>query len=222
MMEPYTHLFYQNKLSCPADIKDFILEGQADITFPNGRMRVSSALPPELEQKANYVLWCPQSFPDGICMEWLFYPLSDIGLCMTFFAAVGRGSRDLFDPALPPRTGEYPQYNNGEIDTLHLAYYRRRYPEERAFRVCNLRKSKGAQLVAQAGDPLPPLTDAVSPYHMRLIKDARCVRFFINDMPVLSWTDPEPRYLSGGRIGFRQMSPMVAEYADFAVYTKNG
>ena len=32
-------LVYENKLSCENDVKDFVLEGSAEIYFENGKMR---------------------------------------------------------------------------------------------------------------------------------------------------------------------------------------
>lgn len=55
---------------------------------------------------------------------------------------------------------------------MRSSCYRRKQRSERAFRTCNLRKSKGFYLVKQGADPIPG-----------------------------AW-------LGGGRIGFRQMSPM--------------
>ena len=39
-------LLYQNPLSSPADVKDFVLEGSAEISFPNGAMRLRSVIDP--------------------------------------------------------------------------------------------------------------------------------------------------------------------------------
>ena len=33
-------LVYENKLSCENDVKDFVLEGSAEIYFENGKMRM--------------------------------------------------------------------------------------------------------------------------------------------------------------------------------------
>ena len=80
-------LLYENKLACPEDIKDFVLEGQAKISFENGKMRMENALAAENGQKANYVLWCPQDFPDNVLIEWDFQPIANPGLCILFFSA---------------------------------------------------------------------------------------------------------------------------------------
>lgn len=133
-------LIYENNLGSPEDIRGFRLEGQASITFPNGRMRMENKLDPSLEQQANYVLWCPERFPDHIQVEWDFWPVREPGLCMLFFAAEGMNGEDLFDPALQERTGDYAHYSFGDIRTLHLSYFRRRYADERGFHTCNLRR----------------------------------------------------------------------------------
>ena len=47
------------------------------------------------------------------------------------------------------------------------------------------------------------------------------MRFFVNDMEVFCYLDDGSTYgprLGGGKIGFRQLAPLVAEYADLEVY----
>ena len=50
-------LVYENKLSCENDVKDFVLEGSAEIYFENGKMRMKNALSADLGQKSNFVYW---------------------------------------------------------------------------------------------------------------------------------------------------------------------
>jgi hypothetical protein len=88
---------------------------------------------PTRGQASNFVFWCPEIFPDRIEISWEFRPIREPGLCILFFAAAGIGGKDLFDPSLPRRTGEYEQYHSGSIEALHVSCFRRRYPEERAF-----------------------------------------------------------------------------------------
>lgn len=119
-------LIYENPLEKAEDVKDFILEGQADISFGEGCMRMKNALSNDLGQKANYVLWCPNEFPKDIRVEWEFRPITDHGLCILFFAAKGKNGEDLFDSSLTKRTGEYPQYHSGDINAFHVSYFRRK------------------------------------------------------------------------------------------------
>ncbi|MBV2240591.1 YesU family protein [Bacillus inaquosorum] len=51
------------------------------------------------------------------------------------------------------KNGKIPRISFGDINALHLSYFRRKYAEERAFRTCNLRKSRGFHLAAMGADP---------------------------------------------------------------------
>lgn len=214
-------LLYENPLSCEADIRDFVLEGEARISFPDGRMRIQNAMDASAGQKANYVLWCPVEFPADIYIEWEFMPIEEPGLCILFFAARGRNGEDLFSERLQKRTGEYPLYHHGDIDAFHVSYYRRKEPDERAFHTCNLRKSYGFHLVAQGGDPIPDADEAASPYTMGLLKKGGEVVFYINGLEIFRFCDNGQDYgplLGGGKIGFRQLAPLTAEYGGLKVY----
>ncbi|NLP45749.1 MAG: DUF1961 family protein [Epulopiscium sp.] len=214
-------LIYENKLSSSEEVKEFILEGQANISFSAGRMRMANALDPKEGQKSNFVFWCPKDFPKDIEIQWDFWPIQEPGLCILFFAAKGRNGEDIFDPTLVPRTGEYDSYHHGDINAFHVSYFRRMWEEERSFHTCNLRKSYGFYLVTQGADPIPSIEDARSPYHMLLRKDKNEIIFKINNLTIFQWKDNGETYgplLQGGKIGFRQMAPLVAEYANLKVY----
>ncbi|MDF2663237.1 MAG: hypothetical protein K0Q94_6028 [Paenibacillus sp.] len=216
-------LIYENPLAAEKDVAGFRMEGDAAVTFPLGRMRLESTRDEEEGQLANVVFWCPETFPADIAVEWDFWPIREPGLCILFFAAAGTNGEDLFDPRLAPRSGPYDQYHHGDIHALHVSYFRRKWDEERRLHTCNLRKSYGFHLVAQGADPIPGVADATGPYRIRLVKNGPVVEFSIQDVPVFRWTDDGTTYgplLHGGKIGFRQMAPMIAEYANFRVYAK--
>jgi hypothetical protein len=216
-------LIYENPLSSPRDVDGFRLEGEAAVTFPMGRMRLEATLDEKEGQKANFVFWCPETFPADIAVEWDFWPIREPGLCILFFAATGANGKDLFDPALAPRSGPYEQYHHGDIHALHVSYFRRKWADERLLHTCNLRKSYGFHLVAQGADPIPGVLDAVGPYRIRLEKLGAAVTFSIQDIPIFTWEDDGVSYgppLKGGKIGFRQMAPLIAEYANLKVYSR--
>ena len=53
------------------------------------------------------------------------------------------------------------------------------------------------------------------------VKDGK-IDFIIDDLPVFSWQDDGKEYgpvLGGGKIGFRQMAPMIGEYSNLKVYS---
>ena len=213
---------YRNPLNGPEDIKNFVLEGKAVFSFPDGRLRMENQLDAANGQKANYVLWCPEEFPADLFVRWQFYPVREPGLCMGFLAAKGRNGEDLFSPSLAPRTGEYVQYHHGDIDAFHISYFRRKEPDERAFHTCNLRKSYGFYLTAQGGDPIPDADEAAGPYEIAVLKRGNEVRFYINALELFRFEDDGETYgklLEGGKIGFRQLAPMIGEYENLEVWT---
>ena len=178
------------------------------------------ATPPR-GKKSNFVYWCPNDFPADVAISWDFHPVREPGLCILFFAAKGIKGEDIFDPNLAKRTGDYQQYHHGDIDALHVSCFRRTFPEERAFHTCNLRKSYGFHLVCQGADPIPSVEDAKPPYRICVVKCGSEVAFLINDLPIFTWIDDGKTYgppLAGGKIGFRQMAPLVAEYANLKVH----
>lgn len=214
-----TKVIYDNPLSKQDDIKDFVLEGEAKFSFPSNRLRMENVIDPSQKQKANFVFWCPANFPDKIEITWDFYPIKEPGLCIMFFAAKGKTGEDIFDKSLKIRTGEYPQFHHGDINAYHISYFRRN-EKEKNFQLSNLRKSFGFYMVAQGADPIPSTSFAQGPYKMRIVKYEGKIEFYINDLLILEWIDDGKTYgqiLSDGKIGLRQMAPLVAEYANLKV-----
>ncbi|WP_433676240.1 DUF1961 family protein [Microbacterium gorillae] len=210
-------LVYANSLSGASSISDWIGEGPVRAEDADGALRLSSAGGDD----DHFTLWCPEVFGDRIRVSWEFSPVREPGLAMLFFGAAAIDGGSIFDPHLQPRTGAYPQYHSADLRTLHVSYFRRRWEDERAFHTCNLRKSPGFHLVSQGADPLPPVVDARgSFYRVEVVKDGADISFAIDGLALFSWHDDEstgPR-IRGGRIGFRQMAPLVADYRNLEVH----
>ncbi|MDV8147099.1 DUF1961 family protein [Arthrobacter sp. B10-11] len=213
-----TDTLYSNPLAGPADVSGWVAEGPLSLGAHGGALELSGSLDDgEFGDHAHWTFWCPVEFPDGIRITWEFLPLAEPGLAMLFFSATGQGGQDLFSADLARRTGYYPQYHSGDINALHVSYFRHKYASERAFRTCNLRKSAGFELVAQGADPLPPAEDATDFYRLELVKDGPRVRFSINGLPLFEWRDSSDKVLGGGYLGFRQMAPLRAAYRNLTV-----
>ena len=215
-------LVYENPLKHQNDITGFRLEGQALIDFDQGRLRMKNALSSELGQASNFVFWAPVSLPSSIEIQFNFWPEQEPGLAILFFAArglmAGKPSVSIFDGGLKPRSGIYEQYTQSDISALQIAYFRRRWPEERAFHVSNLRRAPGFELLATGPDPIPDVEDVRGPYRMRIRKTRQSVTFFINDLMVLDWKHRIGPMPQSGHFGFRQMAPLIASYSDLKVY----
>ncbi|GAA3604708.1 YesU family protein [Nonomuraea rosea] len=211
---------YRNPLAGPEDLEGFRMEGDGAVSFPQGRMRLESLRPPSEGQAANLVLWCPQEFPADVRIEWDFWPVREPGLAIMFFHARGRNGEDVLDPGLAERTGPYEQYHHGDIDAYHVSYFRRMWESERALHTCNLRKSHGFHLVAQGADPLPGVLDARGPYAVRIEVKGPEITFSVNDLVSFRWEDDGSiggPALAGGKMGFRQMAPLIGEYGNLRV-----
>ena len=214
-------LIYENPLRSEADVKEFKLEGSAHVSFPEGALRLENARSAEEGQKANYVYWLNRDFPSDVRIEWEVKPLREPGLAIMFFAAKARDGGDIFAKHLAERTGEYPQYHHGDINAFHVSYFRRKEPDERAFHTCNLRKSYGFYLVTQGADPIPGALECRDFYKLCIVKDHGYISFSVNGLKVFEFTDNNPEYgdpLGGGKIGFRQLAPMIGEYRNLKVY----
>jgi len=213
-----SRLLHRNALTSPDDLRDWVAEGPVTARRGDHGVLLSSAGGPD----DHWTLWCPHEFGDRIRISWEFSPLTERGLAMLFFGATSARGGGIFDDGLSPRTGAYPQYHSGDIRTLHASYFRRRWDDERALHTCNLRKSPGFHLVARGADPIPPAADARGGfYRVQVIKDGPRVAFSIDDLPLFEWTDDEstgPR-VRAGRIGFRQMSPLIACYRNLEVHS---
>ncbi len=173
-------------------------------------------------QPANLVFWCPVEMPDHVRISWDFCPLNEPGSAICFFAARGRHGGPIFDPWLTPRNGPYEQYHHGDLNALHVSYFRRRNPDEMLLRTCNLRKSHGFHLVAQGTDPIPEALHAARRNdRIQVVKSGPWVSFTIDYLELIRWRDPRAGatgpVLAGGAIGLRQMSPLTAEHADLQV-----
>jgi hypothetical protein len=210
---------YRNTLGSPELLSDWIAEGPVRIKQgPDGVVLSSSAA--TAADAGHWTLWCPETFGDNIRISWEFRPISEPGLAMLFFAATGHSPGGLFSAAQATRDGNYRQYHSGDMDALHVSYFRHKWAAERSFRTCNLRKSAGFHLVAQGADPLPPAADADGFYRLTVDKRGPDVAFSVNDLPLFAWHDDGlvgGAPLAGGHIGFRQMAPLVAEYRNVTV-----
>ncbi|KAF7550148.1 hypothetical protein G7Z17_g5915 [Cylindrodendrum hubeiense] len=212
-------LLYRNTFNNSDAIAGWVAEGPLNASITNNTLELSGA-----GAIADYfVYWVPEVFPDRIRITWEFSAVEEPGLAMFFFGAASVAGGSIFDEGLKPRNGSYAQYHSSDIRTLHASYFRRRWPEERVFHLANLRKSPGFHLVAQGADPLPSVEDAEGVFFkVEVIKDKRDVSFTVNDLLLYSWEDVNTNtgpVIRGGRIGFRQMTPLVAQYRNLEVWS---
>jgi hypothetical protein len=154
-------------------------------------------------------------------VSWRFRAVRDPGLCIFLFGAMGLiDGRHVspFDPRIAPRQGVYSQYHDSDLQYLSVSYFRRRWPSERSFHVAHLRYAPGFELLATGPDPLPCVSPDNPMHTIKLLKKGRNVSFYIEDLKIFDWTAANDRPMPGrGFIGFRQMAPLKAQYAELQV-----
>jgi hypothetical protein len=91
-----------------------------------------------------------------------------------------------------------------------------------SFHFLRERCARKACVAGRQGRPGASSSGARKPYRIKVIKFGALVSFSIgyNDsvVDVFSWEDDGETYgpvLNGGKIGFRQMTPLIAGYSDF-------
>lgn len=219
-------LLYSSKMNNQASMKDWVLEGPAEINFKDDKMIIRSQIPnPSNGSTGHFNYWCPVDFPNNFIAEWEFQPLKEQGLTHIFFAAKGVNGEDIFDPALPKRDGHYIQYYGGAINNYYVIYFSNR----RLLRTSNLATShldKSNKLSTLTFGQIAITPGAKEFRRMRLIKEGGHVQLLVNDKVYLDCTDPGSErwgpVLRGGKISFRQMAVTVAAYRNFNVWELRG
>ncbi|MCP4642269.1 MAG: DUF1961 family protein [bacterium] len=211
------NVLYESSFAAPDSVEGWVLEGPGLLSFEGGWMTMASAKPDSPKKDGHIVHWCPNDFPESFVAEWEMQITSESGLCIVFFAARGVNGEDIFDPALPKRTGIFRQYHSGAISCYHISYYAST-PSSPGRITSNLRKNRGFHLVSNGPPGINPGSHAM--HAVRLVKDGPHLQLLVDDEVIIDFTDDGKRYgpvLEGGKIGLRQMQWTKAQYRNFRV-----
>lgn len=211
-------LLYHNSMESEGLLNSWILEGPGIMEAVDGWLSLRSLRPDG--PAGHVVLWCPESFPESFLAEWEFVLEDPIGLTIVFFAARGDNDRDLFDPSLQPRDGDFQQYIRGDVDSYHISYYARMPFEPRS--MANLRKNSGFHLLANG--PIEIRSDDRKIYRAALLKEGGHIRMSVDGYTIIDYLDHGDRFgpvHEAGQIGLRQMQWTRALYRNFRVHSIN-
>ena len=225
-VEPMAIEDRRGRLLCEAplredgDVRGWVSEGPARITFRDGWMQMASTKPDATgDENGHIVFWCPQEFPASFVAEWEIALVSELGLTIVFFAAKGEKGEDIFDPSLPKRDGTFAHYTRGAITSYHVSYYANT-PGFLGRATSNLRKNNHFHLLASG--PVAILPGSKRIHRVLLIKDDAHIQLQVDGKVSIDFTDPGgSRYgpaHRGGKIGLRQMQWTVARYRGFRVW----
>ena len=198
------------------DLSEWVVEGPSEVRIEEGRLFVKPLTGEGAPRSGmpGVLLWRRDDLPADFIAEWDFEPVSEPeGFFLVFFAARGRGGEDLFDPALPPRNGEFPAYTRGAINSYHISYCRN-YENS-----VNLRKNFGLHLVAST--ELAVAREPNRTYHVELAKKGGYIRLRTDGRTSMEWLD-EGRtlgpVLGAGKFGLREVYDTAGYYDNIRVY----
>ena len=184
---------YENALCSPEDIRDFYIEGEADISFESGFMRLATS--------SEAALWFPKVLPADIRIDWDYRPVKEPGASELIFAAK-------------------PSPEGDRANAYLLTYFKRRNEKERLFHTSCLYKDSEKDLLYRGGDPLPDAREGLMWYHLSIVKRVGDVFYGINNLEVLHYSHEGMTHgdmLTGGNMAFRQSGNMIAEYRNLKV-----
>ena len=211
------NLFYENKFSNSLDIKDWLLEGEAEVLIKDNWLEMYSP-----DQKAHHVFWCPKELPSDFMAEWELQNLNpDAGLCIVFFAAKGVDGKDVMHPSLKKRTGVFRQYTQSDLNNYHISYYANN-PKKPSRPFAHIRKNKGFVTVQYGEQGIPASSTFV--HKVNLVKKENHITMTIDGREIINWKDDENKYgpvLQEGKFAFRQMQWSHFRYRNFKVWNIN-
>ena len=211
------NLFYENKFSNSSDIKDWLLEGEAEVLIKDNWLEMYSP-----DQKAHHVFWCPKELPSNFMAEWELQNLNpDAGLCIVFFAAKGVDGKDVMHPSLKKRTGVFRQYTQSDLNNYHISYYANN-PKKPNRPFAHIRKNKGFVTVQYGEQGIPASSTFV--HKVNLVKKENQITMTIDGREIINWKDDENKYglvLQEGKFAFRQMQWSHFRYRNFKVWNIN-
>ena len=209
---------YSNPLKSPKDIRGWLTEGDAKLTFDEGGLVVESAKPDGSVNEGNIVLWCGDDLPAHFIAKWKFQLISDYGLAMVMFCAKGQNGKNIFDPSVADRNGTYSQYVYGDINSYHITYYTNTPYSAR--NTCSLWKNTGFYLADYGPAVVDPGSKEI--YNATLVKVGNALAMAINNWVITDFSDDGKRFgpvLDWGKIGFRQMKWTKMRYSNFEIYS---
>jgi len=195
------------------DLRQWHFEGNGKAVIEQGRLLMA-----ENPGSQGILLWTRRDFEGDFQVEYDVEILNNFGISLIFICAQGINGEDILTE-LPPRTGAFEEYTQGQIRSYHLSYHRY-FPDGRHNPGVNIRKNPGGHIVSHA-EPDPCLNPGR--YHITLRKVGANIRFWVNGKLIHNYTDKEEfgPVLTRGKIGLRnrgQGGVYKVYYDNFRVY----
>lgn len=211
-------LLHNFNLTRSSDIKGWTMEGPGKTTFDANGMTMVSTVSSESSLAGHIVNWMPHDLPESFVAQWTMQPITELGLCITFFAAKGVHGKDIFAPSIKKRDGIFKQYIKSDINCYHFSYYANT-PFNPGRITTNLRKNSGFHLISNGNAGVTPGSKKV--HHISMMKKNGRIVVNVDGKTILDYLDDGKKYGSvhgGGKFGFRQMQWTQARYKDLKIF----
>jgi hypothetical protein len=209
----WDHPVYRTGFDDAAVLKEWKLEGGKKASVEQGKLVLES----NGDRDNHLVYWLAQELPEEFLLEFTVRPQNrKEGLNIVFFSTRGRQGESVFDPALKPRNGDFPQYHSSDLNGYHISYW------AGARGTANVRKNSGFKLVATGPDRV--VDGAPDAFQVvRIYKVGGTIRLTVDDVIAVAFDDDGqthgPVWNHRGWIGLRQMGHTVrCEYDSLSVY----
>jgi len=203
-------IIYENKFDTPLKQDEWQLEGPATMKVEDGRLVVRNA--------DHVTFWLKKKCPRDFVAAWDFQPSQLQGLAIVFISADGLGGKDLFDPTLKKRTGQFQQYVRGDIRSYHFSYYAGTRGS------ANARKNPGLFMVGMCRDIIGEDLKAgkKGPWRVAVARRGNRIDVSVDKKRLLTFTDDGVTWgpaHGGGYLGLRQMKrSKLIRYDNLVIY----
>ena len=201
-------VLFKEAFDKPLDMGQWVLEGPARLKVTAGRL--------EIHADKHCVLWLKRKLPRDFVAAWDVQPSQVDGLAIVFISAMGTPTkagrqRDLFDPSLGRRDGDFRQYTRGDIRCYHFSYYAGLRGS------ANMRKNPGFFMVGMGPELIGSrmARGAKGPFRVVVVRRGSRIECAVDGKRFLVFADDGKTYGSAhgaGYLGLRQMghSKMIA------------
>jgi len=189
-------VIYENKFDAPLKQDEWQLEGPMTMKVEAGRLVV---------RNDNHVtFWLKKKCPRDFMAAWDFQPSQLEGLAIVFISCDGLGGKDLFDPTLKKRSGQFHQYTRGDVRSYHFSYYAGTRGS------ANARKNPGLFMVGMCRDIISEDLKAgkKGPWRVAVARRGNRIDVSVDKKRLLTFIDDGTTWgpaHGGGYLGLRQM-----------------
>lgn len=204
-------VIYQNDFSEALKDEEWVLEGPAEVTVEDGMLSIRS--------DEHCVLWLKKKLPRDFVATWDIQPSQVDGLTIAFLSAMGTDGRDLFDPSLPPRDGDFQQYIRGEVACYHCSYWAGTRGS------ANMRKNPGFYMIGMGPDVVGEkmMQGEKGPFRVAVIRRGPRIECVAEGQRFLIFEDDGETYgpvHGNGYFGLRQMGQSKhVRYDNLTIHT---